>query len=247
VADAPAVLSHLEEMTPDLPDQVSWAAAFLTAPATDAVPLVLRGQAMMALRLCYVGPPGATAAAALAPLRALGAPVSDSVAPISYAMLQQLTDANAPHGLPYASGSEWLRHLGERTIASLVEAARAATSPLSLSLVNPMGGAAARRPADATAFAYRHAAFAATIIAGWASTSADAEPHRAWVRRLHRALVPASAGGGYVNILGDEGPDRVRAAYGESTYARLVAVKDRYDPANVFSSCHNIPPSGRRA
>jgi FAD/FMN-containing dehydrogenase len=241
---APAVLSRLEEMTPGLPDEVSWAAAFCTTPAVADVPAAMRGRPIMALRLCYVGPPDEKAAAALAPIRALGEPITDTVAPMSYTALQQLTDANAPPGVHYASGSEWLRHLGERTIESFVEAARAATSAMSLSLINPLGGAVARRPADATAFAYRHAAFAATIVAGWAGAADDQAVHRAWARQLHRRLLPASAGGGYVNILGDEGPERVRTAYGVRPYARLVAVKDRYDPSNVFSSCQNIPPSG---
>ena len=237
------VLGRIEELTSELPDEVSWAAAFLTGPAADALPAPLRGRPMLAVRLCYVGEPDQRAVAALAPLRALGPPLLDGVCPMSYATLQRLTDANAPFGLLYASASEWLCRLGARSIDAFVDAATTATSPLSLSLLNPMGGAIARRASDATAFGYRHARFAATIVAGWASPAEDPAPHRAWARRLWEALLPASAGGGYVNILGDEGPDRVRGAYGERTYARLVEVKDRYDPTNVFRSNQNVQPS----
>jgi FAD/FMN-containing dehydrogenase len=239
VSAAVEVLPRLEELSPTLPDEVSWTAAFLTAP--DAAHPALRGQPMLAIRLCYVGPPDEKAVAALAPLRGIGKPVVDTVAPMTYVALQQLTDANAPSGVPYTSASEWLRHLGRESAAQLASAAEAATSASSLSLINQMGGAVARRAPDATAFAFRHAPFVVTIIAGW--ETGDAAPHRAWARGLWRSLLPASAGGGYVNILGDEGPERVRDAYGARTYARLVAVKDRYDASNVFRSNQNIRPS----
>ena len=243
VESAPEVLGRLEELTPELPDEVSWAAAFLTAPPTDSLPAPLRHRRMLAVRLCYVGEPDERAIAGLAPLRALGSPLFDGVGAMPYEALQRLTDANAPYGSPYASASEWLCRLGAASIDAFVEAAVTATSPLSLSLINPLGGAIARQASDATAFAYRHARFAATVVASWASLDENPAPHRAWARRLWKSLIHASAGGGYVNILGDEGPDRVKAAYGERTYARLVEVKDRYDPSNVFRSNQNIRPS----
>jgi FAD/FMN-containing dehydrogenase len=242
-SSAVEVLGELAALTPSLPDEVSWAAAFLTASNSEAIPRALRGKPMLAVRVCYVGNPDDKAAAALAPVRALGTTMLDTVAPMAYATLQQLTDANAPAGLPYASASEWLRQLDRRTIECFVAAGENATSPMSLSLINPMGGAIASRPADATAFAYRHAAYATTIVAGWASPDDDPRPHRAWSHQLWKSLLPASAGGGYVNILGDEDHERVRSAYGERTYARLVGLKDRYDPTNVFSYNQNIRPS----
>jgi hypothetical protein len=204
---------------------VYWAAAFL-----------VREQPLLALRLCYVGAPDTRAAAALAPLRRMPA-LSDSVAPISYTQLQSLTDANAPTGLGYASGTEWLRQI---PAAALAAACERTTSPLSLSLINPLGGAIARRAADATAFSYRHAPYLATIVAGWELGDAAAERHREWSKTLWQALVPASAGGGYVNLLGDEGTARVRSAYSAEAYARLLQIKHRYDPDNTFNRNQNL-------
>jgi hypothetical protein len=215
----------VEALTPTLPDEVSWAAAFL-----------VREQPLLALRLCYVGAPDERALAALAPLRRIR-PLTDSVAPIPYMDLQRLTDANAPSGFGYASASEFLVRI---PVEAFVEACERATSPMSLSLINPLGGAIARRPADATAFSYRHAAFLATIVAGWELGAGDAQRHRSWARTLGQALIPASAGGGYVNLLDDEGPERVRTAYSASAHARLLQIKRRYDPDNLFNGNQNL-------
>ncbi|HEX2731577.1 MAG TPA: FAD-binding oxidoreductase [Polyangiaceae bacterium] len=225
LAAAAEVLGNVEALTPQLHDQVSWAAAF-----------VVREQPLLALRVCYVGTPGPEATAALAPLRRVRA-LSDSVAPMAYTELQSLTDANAPFGLGYASRSEWLRSI---PVSALTGSCERATSPLSLSLINPLGGAIARRPADSTAFSYRHAPFLATIVAGWELADGGAERHREWAKTLWRSLVPASAGGGYVNLLGDEGPARVRSAYSPEVYARLLQIKHRYDPENLFNGNQNL-------
>lgn len=118
------------------------------------------------------------------------------------------------------------------------------TSPLSDFKFAVLGGAAGRVPSDATAFAHRDAPFVLNINARWALPG-DAEPHMAWTQRLWEAMQPFSAGGTYVNFLGEEGADRVRAAYGESTYQRLAALKATYDPDNAFRLNQNILPERR--
>lgn len=108
-----------------------------------------------------------------------------------------------------------------------------------------MGGAIARVPTDATAFSYRHAALCLTVAAIWASPDEEPAPHVAWARALWTALQPASSGGGYVDQLdADEGSDRIRAAYAPHTWARLVTLKRRYDPDNVFRSTRTSPRPG---
>jgi FAD/FMN-containing dehydrogenase len=241
ITEAVEVLAKLEALSSGLPDQVSWTAAVLTA--RDPAPAELISKPMLAVRLCYVGPPSDEAWAALAPLRAIGRPLADTVGEMEYTQLQQFTDANAPWGAGYASASEWLRHLGRGSAEALVRGAVNASSPLSLALINLMGGAVGRLDPDATAFAYRHAPYVATIVAGWESAAEDARPHQAWAHDLWASLVPASAGGGYVNLIGDEGPERVRSAYGERHYAKLAAVKRKYDPDNVFHRNQNIRPA----
>jgi FAD/FMN-containing dehydrogenase len=104
-----------------------------------------------------------------------------------------------------------------------------------------MAGAVLRVPTDATAFAHRDATFAFNVVATWTERS-DAERHIRWAKEFFAALEPFATGGVYVNFLGDEGEDRVRAAYGEHTYKRLQALKSKYDPANVFRLNQNVHP-----
>ena len=103
----------------------------------------------------------------------------------------------------------------------------------------------ARVPADATAFSYRDAALILTVPAVWASPNEDSTSHVGWARRLWTELQSVSSGGGYVNQLdADEGPDRVRDAYAPAEWQRLVTLKRRYDPDNVFRLNQNVPPTG---
>jgi FAD/FMN-containing dehydrogenase len=109
-------------------------------------------------------------------------------------------------------------------------------------LVRRLGGAIGDVAADATAFRYRDAAYMLTVANGW--DEGDDAPHVAWTRAAWEHLRPWSRGGGYVNHLAaDEGADRLREAYGEATWDRLVALKRRYDPANVFHLNQNVDPS----
>jgi FAD/FMN-containing dehydrogenase len=101
----------------------------------------------------------------------------------------------------------------------------------------------ARVAPEATAYAYREAPFVANINARW-TDAADSARHIAWTRDLWAAFQASSAGGTYVNFMGDEGQDRVRSAYGPGAYERLVALKRRYDPTNLFRLNHNIDPGG---
>jgi hypothetical protein len=144
----------------------------------------------------------------------------------------------------YHVKSEWLASLPDGVVDALVEHHLVTrTSPLSQILVHQMGGVASRVPPGATAFAHRGASFSLTACAGWASPEEPSDPHVAWARSTWAAAAPASLGAGYVNHLdGDEGDDRVRAAYGPVTYERLVAVKTAWDPENVFALNHNIRP-----
>jgi FAD/FMN-containing dehydrogenase len=100
----------------------------------------------------------------------------------------------------------------------------------------------ARVASEATAFPHRDARFLFTILPSWAQPG-DADAQRAWMTNFARAIEPLSTGGVYVNFLGDEGPERVRAAYG-ANYPRLVALKQKYDPNNFFSLNQNITPGG---
>jgi berberine-like enzyme len=110
----------------------------------------------------------------------------------------------------------------------------------------PGGGAIARVPNDAMAFGQREAPFNLHILTMWPEASMD-DPCIAWTRELGAAMKPFTTGRVYLNFIGDEGSDRVVAAFGEQTYSRLQALKDRYDPDNVFRFNQNVKPSVRRS
>jgi len=114
-------------------------------------------------------------------------------------------------------------------------------APLAQVHVHHLGGAVARVPSDATAFAHRGASFAVNVVGMWTGSS-DTERYVAWAKNFNDALQPHSNGGVYVNFLGNEGEAGVKAAYGEPTYTRLARVKGRYDPENVFRLNQNIQP-----
>jgi len=122
----------------------------------------------------------------------------------------------------------------------LVDRFSSITSPLSALLIEQFGGAVARVPAADTAFAQRDAMFNLAVIARW-TDPATAQTHIDWARVASDAARPFTNGGVYVNYLGSEGPERVRAAYG-SKYDRLVAVKQKFDPSNLFRVNQNIQP-----
>jgi hypothetical protein len=107
-----------------------------------------------------------------------------------------------------------------------------------------MGGAIERVPADATAFTHRSATNFLWIINYWDDPRSDSEPHRRWVNDVLEATRRYSTGGAYINAIEpDEGPGRVRAAYGEPTFSRLAEIKRRWDPQNVSRLNANIPPA----
>jgi hypothetical protein len=169
---------------------------------------------------------------------------ADLFGPMPYTALQSMVDESVPAGLASYARSEWLGRLDHRGIDALVTAAEQMTSPMSQVLLRIMGGAIAEVPGDATAFRFRSAHSMLTIAAMWPDVTDPGEQHRDWARTSWQRLRPWSAGGGYVNHLCDEGTDRVREAYGQATWNRLVDLKRRYDPHNIFQLNQNVPPTG---
>jgi len=134
-----------------------------------------------------------------------------------------------------------MKDLSDAAIDALVDGYARATSPLSLAVLQQVGGAIARVLADATAYGNRDAAYDCFPAAIWEDPAAD-ERHITWARKFWEAMRPFATGGVYANNLGDEGEARVRAAYGDN-YARLAAVKAMYDPDNLFRLNQNIRPA----
>ena len=225
------------------PDGLGLNAALVVAPPAPFVPEPLRGRPVAVLAAGWVGE-HAEGAELVRELRAVGTPALDTFGLMPYTALQSMVDDAVPAGAASYARSELLRPLDPAGAEALLASAAAPTSPMSQVLLRVMGGAISRVPADATAFRFRDAAAMLTVAALWPERSDLGEPHRAWCRAGWDALRPWSVGGGYVNHLGDEGVRRIRDAYGDDTWRRLVGLKRSWDPDNVFSLNQNIPPSG---
>jgi FAD/FMN-containing dehydrogenase len=236
------VLRDYRDFMATAPDAVGGAFACMTAPPAPFVPEAARGKPVAAMLLVHAGPLDA-AERDLAPLRRIGQPLVDIVQPMPYTSVQRLTDPGNPPGLNRYFKADFIDTLSDAAIDVFVAHAGRLTSPLTTILLQPLGGALARIPADATPLRRRDAAFAYHALTTWADDRHD--DHIAWTRALGQAMQPFVTSGVYLTYIGDEGEERIREAYGPEKYARLVALKDRYDPTNLFHLNQNIRPSGR--
>ena len=240
--DAPATLRAYRDIMATAPDAVGGAFAFLTAPPAPFIPEPARGKRVTALILLHVGPL-ADGEHALAPLRTIGRPLIDMVQPMPYTAFQQLIDAGNPPGRNQYWRADLLDRLSDAAIDVISDQASRVTSPHTAVLLEPLGGALSRVPEAATPIRRRDAAYAYHALSTW--TDDDHDRHIAWTRALSKAMQPYATEGVYLTYIGDEGDERVRQAYGPEKFARLVALKDRYDPTNMFHLNQNIRPSGK--
>jgi len=219
------------------PEELSGIANIMVAPPMPFVPPSHHGKLVMMALLAYAGDAGA-GERALAPFRALAEPLADMVQPMPYAGLFQPQEAMEV--VEESARSMFLDAFDHAAAETVVEHLQASTAPMAVAQLRVLGGAMARVPADATAFAHRDR----PIMAGTGCVyehAADRPVHDAWADGFAAAL--RGGPGVYVNFLGDEGPDRVREAYPGPTWERLVEVKRRYDPGNLFHRNQNIPPA----
>jgi hypothetical protein len=168
----------------------------------------------------------------------------DVVAPMPYVALQQMIDEGCPHGMQNHWKAAFLDDLPDAAIVAALRAAEGIPSPLTVVLVQPLGGAYGRVDEQATALSHRSARWAYHALSLWPDP-ADTDVNRAWTTGFAEALAPYGTGGVHPNHVSDPAGARVRAFYGAETYARLVAVKDRWDPRNVFAANQNIAPSAK--
>ncbi len=233
------VLGFVGEYAGTAPDELGITVALTLAPPAPFMPLELVGRPVVGLVLVWCGDPAA-GERAIAPLRAVAPPVADAVRPTPFVMLQSMLDPGAPHGRCCYWKAHRLPALAEPVVDVLVERMAAPTPPFAQINGWAVGGAVGRvDPAD-TAVGDRDAGFELSVIAAWSPPDPDGEAHRAWVREGWQALAPHAAGV-YANFLSDEGAAGLRAAYG-ARLERLTAVKERWDPDNVFRFNANIPP-----
>jgi hypothetical protein len=236
------VLRFYREFAAEAPDELGSVVRLGTVPPLPVIPEELHWRPCIAVACCYAGAveDGERAVRAL---RRFGTPLVDLLAPSPYAAFQGGLDDTVLHGWHYYWKATNLAGLSDDVIAVIADHAHAAGSPRSYAAMFHLGGAVARVPHDATAYAGRDVTHSIVIDAVWLpeESGAHAAAETAWARRFLQALQPHRAGGVYVNFLdSDDDSSRVQEAYGDRTYRRLAQVKARYDPDNAFHHNKNI-------
>jgi FAD/FMN-containing dehydrogenase len=222
----------------DGPEELSGIGNVMPAPPMPFLPPEVHGKLAIMAIVAYAGT-GAAAERALAPIRALGTPYADMIAPIPYA---QLFPPEDPDYRPTAVARNLFTEGIDRDTAALIlQRLQESDAPMRVAQLRPLGGAEARVPVDATAYAHRARPVMVNVAAFYTS-EADKPAKERWVEGLTHDLAPTDHSA-YVNFLTDEGPARVRDAYPGETWDRLVAIKRRYDPTNLFHRNQNIPPA----
>lgn len=239
-AQARDVLRNFRDFMGSAPDEVGAALALVTAPPADFVPEPARGKPIVAVVLFYNGPV-TDGERVLAPLRSFGPPAVDLVQPMPYVAVQALMDDGNPKGLQNYWTADFFDALPDEAVDVLVEHGTKPVSPLGQVVVVPAGGAIARVAEDATAFSNRNAAWNIHFLSMW-TDPADTPRNIAFTKAIAAAMKPFSTGKVYLNFIGDEGQARVAAAYGPEKYARLRALKRKWDPQNLFRHNQNIVP-----
>jgi FAD/FMN-containing dehydrogenase len=239
--DAPDVLRFYRDFVRDAPDELGTVVRFGAAPPLPDIPEDLHGRPVVMVGSCYAGPID-HGERVLRPLRAFRTPLLDLVGTMPYVRFQSAIDSTVVHGWNYYWKSTHLPELRDELIDVIAEHAFSCSSPRSYVAMFHLRGAVSRVAEGRTAFGNRQASHAITLDGVWRPGEDFGESDTAWARRFFAALAPFRKGV-YVNFLGaDENPERVREAYGDSVYERLVDVKTRYDPANVFHHNQNIRP-----
>jgi FAD/FMN-containing dehydrogenase len=229
--------SHLP-IAASAPDELGTIAAFMAAPPMPFVPPEHVGSLALLVLLSHAGD-SAAGRASIEPYRAVATPLGESIAEMPYPALFEM---GGPEGrMASVTRSFFLPALDDATVDTIVDFMERRTSPMAMVQLRVLGGAVARVPNDATAYAFRDRALAVAVIVPFHDPS-EAPAHRAWADGLLAALRPAAAGV-YSNFLDDEGSARVREAYPGLTWHRLTDIKRRYDPENLFRSNQNIVPA----
>jgi FAD/FMN-containing dehydrogenase len=233
------LLRTFREWAEDAPDEITALANLTTAPPLPVIPEEWHGKKVAALIAASTGPVDEGGRLVRA-LRGVAEPIVDLLGPMPYHVMQTLLDPLWPKGIHAYFKATNLARLDDELIDRLCEIHLTAPGPQCEIHVQQMGGAIARITDGATAFPERSMPFLLNAVTGWYDPQADTA-HREWARTAIAAASEASTGRAYVNFLADT--DAARTAYGEDAYARLVALKDKYDPTNLFRLNQNIPPT----
>ena len=226
------VLRFYRDFSTAIPDEVNTLGVLLTTP---------EGVRAAAIAVCYNGDLE-HGEKVLRPLREFGPPVVDQIGPMAYTALQKMTDALFPRGRHYYWKANLMSRLTDDAIKTIIEFFAHVPSPYTVVGFQQVGNAANRVPPDETAFSHRDALYDFLMLSGWEEPS-EAERNIRWTRELAQAIQPFLHGGIYVNAFTGESKQPIRDAYRPKTYDRLVALKNAYDPRNMFRLNPNIKPT----
>ncbi len=234
----PEVISGFLAAADEAPDELSTIANVMPAPPLPFLPPDQHGRLVVMAMLSYAGD-AEDGARAVAPLRALATPIADMVRPIPYPELFPPLDED--YRPIAAARTLFLDHVDQAAAGTIVDRIEASPAAAAVTQLRVLGGAVARVPSDATAYAHRDRRIMGNVVAMYTNPE-DRPASEAWVADLSSELTQDESG--YVGFLVDEGEDRVRMAYPGSTWDRLREVKRQYDPDNLFRLNQNIPPAG---
>jgi FAD/FMN-containing dehydrogenase len=237
---AEEVLRWYRQFIPQAPEDLCGLFAFLVVPPGPPFPEHLHGKTMCGVVWCYAGPLE-EAEEAFRPIRQFSPPALDLAGPMPLPTLNSLFDPLVPPGLQQYWTGDFFNELSDEAIALHVKYGEKTPTMLSTTLFFPIDGAVHRVGKNDTAWSYREATWSATIN-GVDPDPANNERIISWTREYFEALHPYSAGGAYVNFMMDEGQERIKATYRDN-FERLVAIKNEYDPTNLFHVNQNIRPT----
>ena len=239
-AAAKDVLQFYREFAATAPDELTVWVVMRQAPPLPFLPEEVHGTEVVVLAAMYLGDM-AEGERALAPLRAFGSPHADVIGPNPFAGWQQAFDPLLTPGMRNYWKSHYFMALGDGLLDVLLDAVGNLPDPQTEVFIGQLGGATKRVPADATAYRDRDAEFVMNVHGRWEDPAKDQDAI-AWCRSLFDAATPHATGGVYINFMTDEEQDRVTNAYGDHM-DRLRAIKQQYDPDNVFRTNQNIKPA----
>lgn len=222
----------------DAPHDLSTIGQLMLAPPAPFIPQEWVGKPIFMVLICWIGDID-EGKGAVQPLRQLGTPLADLVAQMPYPAIYNLTaEAAVPRG--NSVRSLFQREMSDATIDRMLAAMPNGKAMMNMVQIRGLGGALASVPVEATAFSDRDARYLTSIIAVWADVNEDSTPHKEWIRSLW-GEIRHEASGVYVNFLETETEERIIESYGEN-YERIVQLKRKYDPKNMFRFNQNIKP-----
>lgn len=233
----PETIASFIELADAAPEELSTIANVMAAPPMPFLPEEVHGQLVIMAMLVYAGD-AEEGERVIAPFRTIATPISDMVRSMRYPEIYPPDD---PNYRPVAAARTMFVEKIDASVAELIlNRLKSSSAAMAVAQLRVLGGAMARVPVEATAFAHRCSKIMVNVAALYQNPDEKAV-HETWAADFAAALKQSDSGA-YVNFLGDEGRDRVRAAYPGSTWDRLVMVKTLYDPTNLFKLNQNIPP-----